>query len=106
MGPAHGAHGKFVALGDLAASAVGCVALQENELSDGRLSVRAQLVNRTAQRIQVQVNCVFKDAQGFGTGDETPFESLFLDEGAQQTVPFTSLNNKAKSYTVQVRLQR
>ncbi len=96
---------KFVALGDLASSAVDCRALQETVLADGRLQVRANLFNRTSQRIQVQVNCVFKDEQGFSTGDETPFQALFLDENAQETVTFTSLN-KAKDYTVRVRLQR
>ncbi len=97
---------KFQALGGLAANAVTCSALKETLQSDGRLEVRANVHNRMSKRIQVQVNCVFKDADGFSTGDETPYQSLILDERGQQTVTFTSLNNKAKDYTVQVRLQR
>lgn len=100
------ANAKFQALGGLAANAVTCSALKETLQSDGRLEVRANVHNRMSKRIQVQVNCVFKDADGFSTGDETPFQSLILDERGQQTVTFTSLNNKAKDYTVQVRLQR
>ncbi len=97
---------KFQALGGLAANAVTCSALKETLQPDGRLEVRANVHNRLAKRIQVQVNCVFKDAEGFSTGDETPFQSLILDERGQKTVTFTSLNKKAKDYTVQVRLQR
>ncbi len=97
---------KFQALGGLAANAVTCSALKETLQPDGRLEVRANVHNRLGKRIQVQVNCVFKDAEGFSTSDETPFQSLILDERGQKTVTFTSLNKKAKDYTVQVRLQR
>ncbi|MDG2214532.1 MAG: DUF1425 domain-containing protein [Verrucomicrobiota bacterium] len=95
---------KFVALGSLGSQTVQCTALQEIPLSDGRLQVRANILNRVNKRVDLQVNCVFKDDQGFSTGDETPFQTLILDETAQTTVTFTSLNNKAKSYTVRVRL--
>ena len=109
-GSANGAtaktNAKFQALGGLAANAVTCSALKETLQPDGRLEVRANMHNRLGKRIQVQVNCVFKDEQGFSTGDETPFQSLILDEYGQKTVTFTSLNNKAKGYTVQARLQR
>ena len=97
---------KFVALGSLGSQTVQCTALQEITLPDGRLQVRANILNRVNKRVDLQVNCVFKDDQGFSTGDETPFQTLILDETAQTTVTFTSLNNKAKSYTVRVRLSR
>jgi uncharacterized protein YcfL len=97
---------KFVALGSLGSQTVQCTALQEITLLDGRLQVRANILNRVNKRVDLQVNCVFKDDQGFSTGDETPFQTLILDETAQTTVTFTSLNNKAKSYTVRVRLSR
>ena len=97
---------KFVALGSLGSQTVQCTALQETTLPDGRLQVRANILNRVNKRVDLQVNCVFKDDQGFSTGDETPFQTLILDETAQDTVTFTSLNNKAKSYTVRVRLSR
>ena len=59
---------KFQALGGLAANAVTCSALKETLQPDGRLEVRANVHNRLGKRIQVQVNCVFKDAEGFSTG--------------------------------------
>ena len=97
---------KFVALGSLGSQLVQCTALQETVLPDGRLQVSANILNRANKRLDLQVNCIFKDEQGFGTGDETPFRTLVLDETAQETVLFTSLNPKAKNYTVRVRLAR
>jgi uncharacterized protein (DUF2141 family) len=78
----------------------------EARLPDGRLQVACQIMNRENRRIQVQVQCVFKDAQGFSTGDETPWDNLILTENATETVKFTSLNNLAASYTVRVRQAR
>ena len=97
---------KFVALGSLGNRILQCTALQENELPDGRLEVRANILNLVNKRVDLQINCIFKDAQGFSTDDETPFQTLILDETAQETVTFTSLNTKAKDYTVRVRLAR
>ena len=97
---------KFVALGSLGSQLVQCTSLQETVLPDGRLQVSANILNRANKRLDLQVNCIFKDEQGFGTGDETPFRTLVLDETAQETVLFTSLNPKAKNYTVRVRLAR
>lgn len=85
---------------------VTCTAVQEKTLADGRLEVTAQLRNRENRRIEVQVNCVFKDRNGFSTGDETPFETLILTENAQQDVTFTSMNAEAKKYTFRVRQAR
>ena len=75
-------------------------------LPDGRLQVRANILNLVNKRVDLQINCLFKDEQGFSTGDETPFQTLILDETAQETITFTSLNTKAKNYTVRVRLAR
>ena len=75
-------------------------------LPDGRLQVTVRLRNRENRRIEVQANCVFKDAAGFTTGDETPFETVILTENATEQVKFTSLNDKAKRFTVRVRQAR
>ena len=61
--------------------------------------------NRENRRIEVQINCVFKDEQGFPV-DETPFRTLILTENAQEGVQFTSMNNQAKTYTIRVRQAR
>ncbi len=79
--------------------------LQQKTLEDGRLQVAANVRNRENRRIQVQINCEFKDEQGF-TIDETPFQTLILAENEQKTVRFTSLNDKAKRYTIRIRQAR
>ncbi len=96
---------KFVLLDKGAQRSVTCVGLQETRLADGRFQVGANLLNRENRRIQVQVNCVFKDAQGFPVED-TPFENVFLDENAQEGVKFVSANDKAQRYTIRVREAR
>ncbi|MBN9688928.1 MAG: YcfL family protein [Verrucomicrobia bacterium] len=97
---------KFVLMDPGAQYSVTSTGLMETRLPDGRLQVACQVLNRENRRIQVQIQCVFKDAQGFSTGDETPWDNLILTENATETVKFTSLNNQAASYTVRVRQAR
>ena len=75
-------------------------------LDDGRLEVVANVKNRESRRIQVQINCVFKNEQGFSTGDETPFQTLILAENSTEAVSFTAMNSLAKKYTIRVRQAR
>ncbi len=96
---------RFVLLDPGAQYSVTSPGIQETRLSDGRLQVLANLRNRENRRIQVQVNCVFKDAQGFVVED-TPFQNVFLDENAQEGVKFVSANDKAVRYTIRVRQAR
>ena len=97
---------KFVLLDQPAQYSVTCTGLQENWLADGRLEVVANVKNRENRRIQVQVSCVFKNEQGFSTGDETPFQTLILSENATEAVHFTAMNLVAKKYTIRVRQAR
>ncbi len=97
---------KFVLLDPGAQASVTCSGLSERFTEDGRLEVTANVRNRDNRRIQVQINCVFKDVQGTATGDETPFQTLILTENAQEAVKFTSMNNQAKGYTIRVRQAR
>ena len=80
--------------------------LQERTLADGRLEVVANVKNRESRRIEVQINCVFKDEQSFATGDETPFQTLILAENSTEAVRFTAMNTAAKKYTIRVRQAR
>jgi hypothetical protein len=80
--------------------------VQEQTLPDGRLQVVVHLRNRENRRIEVQANCVFKDQNFFLTGDETPFQMLILTENATQDLIFTSMNDRAKRYTIRVRQAR
>ena len=97
---------RFVLLDQPAQYSVTCTGLQERPLADGRLEVVANVKNREARRIQVQINCVFKDDQGFSTGDETPWQTLILSENSTEAVRFTAMNVQAKKYTVRVRQAR
>jgi uncharacterized protein YcfL len=83
-----------------------CTGIQEGATADGRLTVQAQIRNRENRRIEVQVNCVFKDANGYSTSDETPFQTLILTENATEQVKFTAMNTLAKKYTIRVRQAR
>jgi hypothetical protein len=97
---------KFVLLDSGAQRSVTCMGFQEQANPDGSLAaVAANVRNRENRRIQVQINCEFKDGQGFVI-DSTPFQNLILDENAQQTVRFATMNNKARSYTIRVRQAR
>ncbi len=95
----------FVLLDKGAQKSVTCDGLEPQRLPDGRLQVAANLRNRENRRIQVQVNCEFKDAQGFVV-DSTAFQNVFLNENAQQGVTFTSMNDQAMRYTIRVRQAR
>lgn len=97
---------KFVLLDKPTQNSITCTGLQERILEDGRIEVVANIKNREARRLQVQVNCVFKDEQGFSTGDETPFQTLILAENSTEAVRFTAMNTLAKKYTIRVRQSR
>lgn len=97
---------KVVLMDDATQRSVTCSALQERALPDGRLEVVAVLRNRETRRIQVQVQCVYKDAQAIGTGDETPWKDVILTENAMENVTFASMNALAKTYTVRIRQSR
>jgi len=95
----------FVLFDKGAQHSVTCDGVQQQRLSDGRLQIAANVRNRESRRIQVQINCEFKDGQGFVVED-TPFKNVFLDENAQEGVQFVSMNDKAQRYTIRVRQAR
>jgi uncharacterized protein YcfL len=97
---------KFVLLDKPTQQSITCTGLQERTLPDGRYEVVANVKNRENRRVQVQLNCVFKDEQGFSTGDETPFQTLILAENSTEAVRFTSINAQAHRYTIRVRQAR
>lgn len=75
-------------------------------LPDGRLEVIAILQSKDPRRIQVQVQCVFKDANGIGVEDETPWQTLILTENSQEQLSFKSMNDRARKATIRVRQAR
>ena len=96
----------FVLMDPATYNSVSSTGMQERILADGRLEVVANVKNLEGRRIQVQVSCVFKDAQRFSTGDETPWQTLILGENATEAVRFTASNTLAKTYTIRVRQAR
>lgn len=96
---------NFVLFDEGAERSVTCSGIQTATLPDGRLKILANVRNRENRRIQVQINCEFKDEQGFPV-DSTPFRTLILDENAQEGVQFVSMNAQAKKYTIRVRQAR
>lgn len=99
-------HEVFVLMDKPTQVSVTTSGVQERRLEDGRLDLVAHVRNRQSRRIQVQMSCVFKDAQGFSTGDETPWQNVILTENAQEDIRFTSMNNQAAKYTIRVRQAR
>ena len=99
-------HEPFVLMDRSVQRSVTVAGIQETVKEDGRLEVLANVRNRVNRRIQVQISCVFKNANGFATGDETPWNTLILTEAEQQSVSFTSTNPKAQKYTIRVRQAR
>lgn len=97
---------RFVLLDIDMRRSITCSGIHERTLDDGRIEVTAQIRNREARRLVVQANCVFKDAAGVGTGDETPFQTLILTENATEQLKFVSANSAAKKYTIRVRQSR
>jgi len=97
---------SFVLMDKQVQYSVTSTGIQYRNLPDGRLEIVANIKNRENRRIQVQVDCVFKDDQGTATGDEAPWQTLILGENTTEAVTFTSMNNQARKYTVRVRQAR
>ena len=97
---------KFVLLDKPTQTSITCTGLQERTLPDGRLEIVANVKNRENRRLQVQISCAFKDAQGFSTGDETAYQTLILAENSTEAVRFTAMNALGKRYTIRVRQAR
>jgi hypothetical protein len=95
----------FVLFDKGAQRSVTCSGIQHRRTPDGRLEVNANVRNRENRRIQVQINCEFKDEQGFVV-EATPFQTLFLDENAQEGVRFVAMNDQAQKFTIRVRQAR
>jgi hypothetical protein len=97
---------KFVLLDPPTAASVDCTGLQERTLGDGRLEIVADVKNRVKGFIQVQVQCVFEDAQSFAIGDPAPWRTIDLPESSTEAVRWVSLNTLAKKYSIRVKLVR
>lgn len=94
---------KFQLLDHPAQQAVSCTGLQEHFGENGRLEVVANLRNHGHEAIALQVRCVFQDAAGGSTGDETPWQALNLAAGDTEAVRYAAASNLARKFTLLVR---
>ncbi len=106
--PAANVEGKepIVLMDRMVQTSVTSQGITYRELPDGRLEVIAVIQSKDPRRIQVQVQCVFKDVNGVAIDDETPWQTLILTENSQEQLSFKSMNNQAKKATVRVRQAR
>ena len=106
--PAADVEGKepIVLMDRMVQTSVTSQGIRYRELPDGRLEVIAVIQSKDPRRIQVQVQCVFKDVNGVAIEDETPWQTLILTENGQEQLSFKSMNNQAKKATIRVRQAR
>lgn len=106
--PAADVEGKepIVLMDRMVQTSVTSQGIRYRELPDGRLEVIAVIQSKDPRRIQVQVQCVFKDVNGVAIDDETPWQTLILTENGQEQLSFRSMNTQAKKATVRVRQAR
>jgi len=89
---------------DKAAYKLVAVQAEANEtLPDGRLKVKLELANLSALDLPVQIQTLFRDANGMLLGDATPFEMQVLPGNASALYETTSLAPGAASFTVQIK---
>lgn len=69
----------------------------------GHLQAAATLENTTATAIVVGVRTVFRDSDGFSTGDETPWTRLVIGGGALENYQVRSLNDMAEDFQIEIR---
>lgn len=80
--------------------------IQHSVLADGRLQVVVNIRNRANRRYPVQLSAVFRDNQGFATGDETPWQRVAIAENSTEAVRFISTQTTARNFTVRVKAAR
>lgn len=66
---------------------------------DGRLKVRAKILNKTKKDLSIQVQTIYKDEEGYPV-DETNWQLEIIPAKAYYYYESKSLNNKATDYTI------
>ena len=86
--------------------AILCTGLQERFTTENKLDVIANVKNRSDRPLKVQVQCLFRDADGFMEPEGTPWQSVSLEPQATETVHFTAASTIPKRYTLRFRQAR
>jgi uncharacterized protein YcfL len=70
---------------------------------DGRLVVKAKLFNKLPQDLRVQIQTVFKDQDGYPSGDETNWELIIVPHNAYYYYEAKAMNVKGRNYVSRCR---
>lgn len=96
----------FVVLDKGISKSVTCTGIQEAVDDTGRLQLVAKINNLLERPLRVEVDCVFKDAKGFPTGEVVPFRAVYLPPNGQEQARFVSRDNTARRFTIRARVAR
>lgn len=70
---------------------------------DARLVAKAKLFNKLPEDLRVQIQTIFKDKDGYPTGDETNWELIVIPHNAYYYYEAKAMNTKAKGYVSRCR---
>ena len=70
---------------------------------DGRLIVKAKLLNKRSENLRIQFQTIFKDKDGYPTGDETNWELVVVPHNAYYYYQAQAMNSKAQKYVTRCR---
>ena len=71
---------------------------------DNRLKVYCEIRNMKKDLLRLQVQTVFKDESDFSIEADTNWELILIPEFSTYTYTTTALNDKAKKYTIRIKL--
>ena len=94
---------SVLAADEAASKLVAMSQLQADREADGRLKLVLELNNLSSQPLPVQVQTVFRDAEGALYGDETNWQMITLPGAGDYRYEVMSLQSKADSFVVQIR---
>ncbi|MFA6357282.1 MAG: hypothetical protein WCY09_01240 [Candidatus Omnitrophota bacterium] len=70
---------------------------------DGRLIVKAKLFNKLPEDLRVQIQTVFKDKDGYPSGDETNWELIIVPHDAYYYYEAKAMNTRGQSHVSRCR---
>jgi len=92
-----------VVLDDILSKKISVEAQSARWTEDRRLQVFANIRNRTDFVKNVDVQTILKEESGFSLGDETAWKREILGPNETKTYTATSLNDRARKYTIRIR---
>jgi len=101
---------RFVLLTKKSQKQVTTDGIQERTTDDGRLQVIASIRSRSRSPIEVQVNCIFKNAQGMET-ETMPLQTVHFSarrlwrQYAHEPVTFTAMKPESKRYSIRAQVK-